>query len=234
MNPALKEPKETILIIEDETEIAEMIQTHLADEGFETRVCFDPRKGLQAASDRAPSLILLDVIMPGMSGIEVCQQLKERESTKEIPIIFLTGQGAEKDIVSGLELGADDYVTKPFSYNLLVARIRAVLRRTHTKQEPAPERAVVGPIVIDFPKHEVTADGVVIALTLAEFQLLGALVRNPGRVLARNNLLQEISREGEPIIERNVDVHIGTLRRKLGQHGGLIVTVRGIGYKIQD
>ncbi len=224
--------KECILIIEDEAEIAEMIQSYLSDEGFEAKVCRDPRDGIEEAVGHHPSLILLDVIMPGLSGIEVCQTLKSREETREIPIIFLTGQGAEKDIISGLELGADDYLTKPFSYNLLVARIRAVLRRAGTKDDPG-QTFSAGPITVDIPRHEVTLEGQAVALTMAEFQLVAALARSPGRVLSRKALLREIAKDDEPIIERNVDVHIGTLRKKLGRHGALILTVRGIGYKFR-
>jgi DNA-binding response OmpR family regulator len=180
-----------------------------------------------------PALVLLDVIMPGMNGIEVARQLKANAATRAIPLIFLTGQGAEPDIVAGLELGADDYLTKPFSYSVLVARIRAVLRRVGEEIEK-DGRLRAGAIELNLDAHEVTVDGKAVTLTLAEFHLLAALLRDYGRVLTRKQLLESIADSPESLIERNVDVHIGTLRKKLGTAGSCILTVRGVGYKCKD
>lgn len=231
---ATEEPQPLILILEDEAEIAELVELRLAEEGFRTRIVLDPREAVRAVAESQPSLVLLDVIMPGISGIEVARQLKANAATRLIPIIFLTGQGAEPDIVAGLELGADDYLTKPFSYSVLVARIRAVLRRGREERPASDALLRTGTITLSEVAHEVSVDGISVSLTLAEFHLLASLMRQRGRVLTRKQLLESIADSPDSLIERNVDVHIGTLRKKLGSAGMLITTVRGVGYKCKD
>ena len=224
--------KNTILIVEDDPDIVELLQYNLEREGFATLAAADGEAGLAAAVDRQPALILLDLMLPGINGLDVCRRLKQDVSTHAIPLIMLTAKGDDADVVLGLGLGADDYVTKPFSPRQLVARIQAVLRRGPVKETTqAPERVEHGPLVVDSARHEVRADGRPVMLTLAEFRLLHALVASPGRVFTRDQLLDRITKGESVIIDRNVDVHVRAIRKKLGKHGGTIVTVRGVGYK---
>jgi len=227
------EPEQAkIWIVDDEPGVAELISQHLRREGFAPEVLADPRVAVVEAESHPPGLILLDILMPGMSGIDVCKRLKEGEKTRAIPVIFLTGQGDESMVVTGLELGADDYLTKPFSLKLLTARIRAVLRRYNSDEGERLEYES-GPIHLDLNSHDVKVNGEAVSLTLAEFHVLVALLREPGRVLTRKTLLHCIARDDKPLIERNVDVHIGTLRKKLGEAGRSLVTVRGVGYRLR-
>jgi DNA-binding response OmpR family regulator len=171
-------------------------------------------------------------MLPGMEGLEVCRELRRREATSTIPLIMLTAKGDEADIVLGLGLGADDYVTKPFSPKQLIARIRAVLRRgTARPATDTVERIDRGPLIIDTARHEVRLDGTPVTLTLAEFRILHALAATPDRVFTRDQLLDKITQGKSVIIDRNVDVHVRAIRKKLGRHGDRIVTVRGVGYK---
>lgn len=223
-----------IWVIDDEPEIGTDIQAYLKAEGFEARVFTDSSQVAELVRNETPDLFLMDILMPGLTGPELVRRLKSTPHTASIPVIFLTGQGDEADVLAGLELGADDYLTKPFSLRLLVARIRAVLRRYRKNPDEAPCTVLQeGPIRMDIEGHEVSVEGQAVSLTGAEFHLLEALLREPGRVLTRKALLQTISKEDRTLIERNVDVHIGTLRRKLGSAGAWVVTVRGIGYKIR-
>jgi DNA-binding response OmpR family regulator len=227
--------RNTILIVEDDPDIVELVQYNLEREGFATLTATDGEAGLATAGSHHPSLILLDLMLPGINGLDVCRRLKAQESTRAIPVIMLTAKGDEADVVLGLGLGADDYVTKPFGPKQLVARIQAVLRRgpvRETAQEP--ERVEHGPLVVDAARHEVILDGRVLAFTLAEFRLLHALLLNPGRVFTRDQLLDKITKGETVIIDRNVDVHVRAIRKKLGKHGGIIVTVRGVGYKCTE
>ena len=230
-----KYSKSRILIIEDEPDILEVLQYNLEREGFQTLSARDGVTGVSEAQKRKPTLILLDLMLPRMDGLEVCRQLRSLSDTKEIPIIMVTAKGEETDVVLGLELGADDYITKPFSPKEVVARIRALLRRTsRSKLSSGTERIEVGPIVIDSGRFEVQVHGAEISLTRAEFRLLHTLATNPGRVLTRDQLLDKVTGGESVVIDRNVDVHIGTIRKKLGEEGARISTVRGVGYKLQD
>jgi DNA-binding response OmpR family regulator len=170
-------------------------------------------------------------MLPGMNGLEVCKTLKKSEDTKSIPIIMLTAKGEESDIVLGLEMGADDYVTKPFSPRELLARVRAILRRTRSGSEKEEQKIVVGPLMIDCTKHEVLFKSQNVALTLAEFRLLRTLASHPGRVFTRDQLIDRITGGEAVVIDRNVDVHVRAIRKKLGEENDVITTVRGVGYK---
>jgi len=227
--------KPSILIIEDDPDIQELLSYNLQKEGFETRQTIDGESGLTAACRKAPSLILLDLMLPGIQGLEVCRQLKQREDCRSIPLIIITAKGEESDIVVGLEMGADDYLVKPFSIKELLARIRAVLRRAGLEQRPAPDTLRIGPLVIDSARHEAAVDGKPLPLTLTEFRVLKALASRPGRVFTRDQLLDKISDGTTFVIDRNIDVHIRSIRQKLGEpHRDLVVTVRGVGYKYRD
>lgn len=224
----------TVLVIEDEEDIRELIRYNLEREGFRVIEAASGEEALPLVRSRAPDLILLDLMLPGIQGLEVCRRIRGREETAAIPLIMVTARGEEPDVVAGLELGADDFVPKPFSPRELVARIRSVLRRGARAAHAATPVRRVGPLEIDTARHEVRAGGEPLQLTLAEFRLLAALAGSPGRVYTRAQLVREITGGEYHIVERNVDVHVRALRKKLGDAGGLIGTVRGVGYKIED
>jgi DNA-binding response OmpR family regulator len=226
----------SILIIEDDPDIIELLRFNLERERYVIRVCRSGEEGVEAARTDRPSLIVLDLGLPGIQGLEVCRILKQTASTKAIPIIMLTARTEESDIVVGLEFGADDYVTKPFKVREFTARVRAVLRR-NAPGEGMVERTgpiVAGPVELDSERHEVRFDGALLPLTPTEFRLLRALAARRGRVLSREQLLREITDGSTFITDRNVDVHVRSLRKKLGHSRDLIVTVRGVGYKLRD
>ena len=227
--------KDNCLVIEDDPDIVELVQYNLHREGFEVYAAKNGEAGIVEASTRRPSLILLDLMLPGIEGLEVCRTLKKNGATRNIPVVMLTAKGEESDIVLGLEMGADDYVTKPFSPRELVARLRAVLRRGALKDPgAAPGLLEMGPLVIDSERHEVTLNGKPVTLTLAEFRLLRALVSNAGRVFTRDQLVEKITAGESIVTDRNVDVHISSLRKKLDSLADAIITVRGVGYKFKD
>jgi DNA-binding response OmpR family regulator len=226
--------KQTILIIEDDPDIQELLKYNLERDGFEVLITDTGEKGFQNAEAQRPSLILLDLMLPGRPGLDVCRDLREHKATKDIPLIMVTAKGEESDIVLGLELGADDYVTKPFSVRELVARIHSVLRRAVTPAAEPEGRLVIGPLMIDDGRHEVEVNGELANLTLAEYRLLRALASSPGRVFTREQLISQITAGGYQIAERNVDVHVAAIRRKITEIADMIVTVRGIGYKFRD
>lgn len=226
--------KELILIVEDEKDIVRMLEYNLKKEGFKTASIHDGNKALDAAGRERPDLILLDLMLPGMDGLEVCRELKKSVNTGSIPIIMLTAKSQESDKVVGLELGADDYVTKPFSPRELVARIKAVLRRGKEKDR-LPETFRVGELAIDFSKIRVTLKGRPVELTAKEFELLKILVSSGGRVLSRDYLLDSIwgLDQSLEIQTRTVDVHIRTLRKKLKGEAKRIITVKNYGYRFE-
>lgn len=224
-----------ILIIEDEPDILELIEYNLEKFGYQVFSAMNGEEGLAKAKSLMPDLILLDVMLPGMDGHDVCKELKKNQESSQIPIVMLTAKGEESDIVVGLELGADDYVTKPFSPNELKARIKAILRRTTVHREMSNQNSfTLGALNINKERHEVTLNGENLTLTLSEFNLLDALCSKPGRVFTREQLLDKISGDNTFLIDRNIDVHIRGLRKKLGEEKELIQTVRGIGYKCKD
>lgn len=226
---------EAILIVDDDVEVSTMLETRLSREGFTVYKAADGKQGLDQARNLKPSLILLDLTMPVMGGLEVCKALRQEQKTKSIPIIMVTAHAEEEDVTRGLEIGADDYVAKPFSTGQLIARIRAVLRRSLNGSAPSPEAPtapiVLGPLTIDLRSHEATLRGNVLPLTLAEFTLLATMAAEPGKAFTREALAEKISRHEGPSENRNIDVHIMSVRKKLGADSGLIQTVRGIGYR---
>ena len=227
---------ESILVIEDDSDIRELVQFNLARQGFAVMEAKDGEDGLGKAKQLKPDLIVLDLMLPGLDGIDVCKTLRGGPETKGIPIVILSAKGEESDIVVGLELGADDYVCKPFSPRELIARIRAVLRRTKVEstETESEERYTVGPIEIDAARHEVFHRNEPMQLTLAEYRLLSTLVSRPGRVFTRGQLLEKIAGTDTFVIDRNVDVHVRAIRKKLGEDSDFIVTVRGVGYKCRE
>lgn len=223
-----------IYCVEDDNNIRDLVVYTLNSTGLEGEGFPDARTFKDALLKKLPDLILLDIMLPGEDGIQILKKLREGEVTKDIPVIMVTAKGAEFDKVQALDLGADDYVTKPFGMMELVSRIRAVLRRTRAKNQTTQEEILsIGPIRLDSARHEVTTDGKPVQLTLKEYELLRKMMENEGVVLTRDQLLVDIwgyDFDGET---RTVDVHIRTLRTKLGDAGDLIETVRGVGYRIK-
>ncbi|NKB87239.1 MAG: response regulator [Acidobacteria bacterium] len=227
--------KPRVLVIEDEADIRELIRYNLEQEGFKVREAPTGEEGIVDARKKLPDVILLDLMLPGIQGLEVCRRLRSMNETRNTPLIMVTAKDDEADIVAGLEMGADDYLAKPFSTRELVARLRSVLRRGPASEaEPRDAVASVGPLEIDARRHEASIDGSALKLTLAEFKLLQALTDNPGRVFTRAQLIRNITGGDTHIVERNIDVHVRSLRKKLADHGHLIKTVRGVGYKIEE
>ena len=219
-----------IFCVEDDDNIRELVIYTLETTGLEARGFADGTACMEALAFDTPELVLLDIMLPGEDGLEILKKLKNSSKTKDIPVIMVTAKGSEYDKVVGLDSGADDYVTKPFGMMELISRIKAVLRRSGKQQDKT--KLSVGGISLDTKKHEVKVDGEQVVLTLKEFELLEKLMRNQGIVLTRDQLLTEIwgyDFDGET---RTVDVHIRTLRQKLGEQGSLVKTVRGVGYRI--
>jgi phosphate regulon transcriptional regulator PhoB len=224
--------KEKILIVDDEKDIVKMIDYNLKKEGYRTLSAHDGEEALELSKRDHPDIIILDLMLPGIDGLDVCRILKKEEKTSSIPIIMLTAKTKETDKIVGLEIGADDYVTKPFSPRELLARIKAVLRRVKEK-EKLPEVVEIGDLAIDFAKISVNVKGKPIELTAKEFELLKTLIKAKGRVLSRDYLLDTIWGYDKAIeIEtRTVDVHIRTLRKKLKSEARRIITVKNYGYR---
>jgi DNA-binding response OmpR family regulator len=223
--------KGKIELIEDDHDIVEMIEYNLKEEGYRTVSAFDGKNGIEIAKREKPDLIILDIMLPAIDGFEVCRILKQQESTSHIPIIILSAKSRETDKVVGLELGADDYMTKPFSPRELIARIKAVLRR-HKEQPPIEIKR--GQIVIDGVKHKVLVKGQEVELTATEFRLLETLAKRPGAVFSRNQLLDAVGSDESMVYDRTIDAHVKSLRRKLGGAKDYIETVRGIGYRFRE
>lgn len=226
---------ERIFIIEDEEDIEAVIAYNLQREGFVVTSANDGKQGYLTAKKEKPDLILLDLMLPGMNGLDVCRSLKTEEGTKHIPIIMITAKGDESDIVLGLGLGADDYVTKPFSTKELVARAKAVLRRTKKKAEPVASALITHlDITLDPERHKVQVAGEDIVFTATEFKVVQVLMAQPGRVFTREQLLNVAVGENIAVIDRNIDVHIRSIRKKLGEEKQYIETIRGVGYRLRD
>jgi len=226
--------REHILIIEDETDIQELIQFNLEKEGYRVTSTLTGEEGISQVKTSPPDLILLDLMLPGIDGFEVCRRLKSDNETRKIPIVMITAKGEESDIVSGLELGADDYITKPFKPRILIARIRSVLRRV--KKDFTEESSIISihNIKIDSSKFKVTIDDVPIILTATEFYILKLLIRRPGWVFTRGQIIDAVKGTDYPVTDRSVDVQITGLRKKLKSGGKYIETVRGIGYRFKE
>ena len=222
----------TILVVEDEREIAELIAFNLEQQGFNVVTALDGIAGLDEARRTIPDLILLDLMLPKLQGTELCKMLKTNEKTAAIPVIMLTAKGEEIDKVVGLEVGADDYVVKPFSVRELMLRVKAVLKRSKSQGEPSPV-ITAGAVCIDAVRHSVTSHGVEVSLTSVEFKLLLTLAQRLGRVQSREQLLRDVWGYNYVEDTRTVDTHITRLRTKLGRGGDLIKTIRGFGYKME-
>jgi two-component system alkaline phosphatase synthesis response regulator PhoP len=227
--------KKRILIIEDEEDIRELIRYTLDREGFGVSEVGTGEEGLRSAADRNPDLVLLDLMLPGKDGLSVCRELKGDEATRNIPVIMVTARGEESDIVAGLELGAEDYVVKPFSPKVLAARIRSVLRRREAAASASPADVLsFGSLTIHPGRHEVLVQGRPIELTASEFGILHFLARRPGWVFTRHQIVDAVHGSDYPVTERSVDVQIVGLRKKLKKAGERVETVRGVGYRFQD
>jgi len=225
--------KPRILLLEDEEDIASLIKLQADISGYKLHVEVDGLNGFSAIKRDKPDLVILDIMLPGQSGLDVCRKMKNDLELKDIPAIMLSAKSEEIDVILGLELGADDYVTKPFSPKILFSRIKALLRR-HKEPEKAPKKIEFGPFTVDTESFQVRKRGKIFILTLSEFGILRRLASNIGKVMTRNQLLDNVQNEEAFIVDRNIDVHIAALRRKLGPNFHWIETVRGVGYRFKE
>ncbi len=226
--------KPTILIVEDEADIRELVRYHLEQEGYAVEEADSGEKALERAAAIRPALVVLDLMLPGTDGLEVCRRLRTDDTLRELPVIMLTAKGTEVDRILGLELGADDYITKPFSPRELVARVRAVLRRAASVAGPPHESFLRGRLQVNFDTYEVAVDGRPVALSLREFELLKFFVQHPHRVYDRLQLLDLVWGQDVHVEPRTVDVHVRRLRKVIERDDStpeLLLTVRGVGYK---
>jgi len=233
VNPFQKSQRHSLLLVDDDPEILTLLQAKLKDEPFEIFTATEGESALNTVRTQKPDLVVLDVNLPGLSGLEICRSLKADKNTRGIPIIMLSARSDEIDRVLGLEFGADDYVTKPFNTQELILRINNVLKRVY-KEEEAIEVFTQGDLTVDFLKHEVTVKGQPIQLTLTEFKLLSSLLESIGHVKTREYLLEHIWDHGEGVFSRTIDTHIQRLRTKLKEAGRYIETIRGVGYRFQE
>src|SRR5437763_966854 len=224
--------KPRILIIEDERGLTEVLSYNLQREGYETSVAHDGAEGLRKAQTNPPDLVILDLMLPGLDGLEICRQLRAGKQTARVPILMLTAKSEETDQVVGFSVGADDYVTKPFSVKVLLQRVRALQRRAESTSEPVGVSEHLG-VRVDRVKHKATHSGAEVDLTPTQFRLLECLLRQPGRAFSRAQLMDAAIEEGAVVLERTIDVHVKTLRKKLGA-ADLIETVRGVGYRFRE
>ena len=225
---------ETILVVEDEADILEVVRFNLHKEGYRVVCAKTGEEGLDSARRMHPDLVVLDIMLPGIDGIDVCKVIRNNNETREIPVVMLTAKSDEADIVTGLEVGADDYVVKPFSPRVLSARIKSVLRRRKVQPVDANDVVTIGGMVIDPRRHVVTIDEQTIDLTFTEFGLLHFLARHPGWVFTRYQIVDAVHGENYAVTDRSVDVQVVGLRKKLGDYSELIETVRGVGYRLKE
>ncbi|MBN2444261.1 MAG: response regulator [Spirochaetales bacterium] len=226
-----------ILVVEDDKNILELIEYNLNKKGYKITCVSTGENALMAVGEQKPDLILLDLMLPGIDGITICDLLKNSDTTKDIPVIMVTAKGEEEDVVKGLKVGADDYVTKPFSINVLLARIAAVLRRSGGKSSGKGEveqPLLIHDLSIDPVRHKILLQNKPIELTLTEYKILYYLARHPGRVFTRYQIVEAVRGEGYVVTERSIDVLIFGLRKKLGELEDYIETVRGIGYRFKE
>jgi len=226
--------KERILVVDDEEDILQLVEYNLAKEGYRVRCVASGEEALKFARGEKPDLMMLDLMLPGIDGLDVCKTLKGDSRTKTIPVIMVSAKGEESDIVSGLELGADDYVVKPFSPTVLKARVRSVLRRTRASGHDDDQVVKIKELLIDPVRHEVSLRGESLVLTATEFKTLHFLASNAGRVYTRFQIVVAVHGDNYPVTDRSVDVQIVGLRKKLDDYGDLIETVRGIGYRFRE
>jgi len=226
--------REHVLAVDDEADILELLEYNLKEHGYKVTAIATGEDAIKAARRELPDLVLLDLMLPGVDGLEVAKTLKADEATSRIPIVMLTAKGAESDIIVGLELGADDYVTKPFSPRVLLARIRAVLRRKIAAPDDEQGTIKRGDLTIDPERREVFLKKKPIELTFTEFEVLRLMASRPGRVWTRYQVIDAVKGSDYPVTDRSVDVQIAGLRKKLGKSAELIETVRGVGYRFRD
>ncbi len=219
-----------VLIVEDEKDIADLVSFHVTREGCAARIAQSGRMALAEVARSRPDLVILDIMLPDLDGLEVCRKLKRDGETRAIPILMVSARGEEADIVAGLELGAEDYVTKPFSPKVLLARVKAVLRRHD--HGSSPQLSIGRAIRIDPARHEVSIEGKPIELTLTQYRLLHYLALRPGFVRTRDQIVSAVRGEGTVLSSRAIDVHVAALRQRLGERGDMIETVRGVGYRL--
>jgi two-component system alkaline phosphatase synthesis response regulator PhoP len=225
--------KEAILVVDDEADILELVRYNLAKDGYQIACVSTGEDALAFVRNNPPQLVLLDLMLPGIDGLDVCRSIKSDPKTKHISVIMLSARGEEADIVSGLELGADDYLVKPFSPRVLSARIRTVLRRNRSAPEDAGRALSIESLQIDPARHEVKISGELLDLTSTEFKVLHFLARHPGWVFTRQQIVDAVHGEDYPVTDRSVDVQIVGLRKKMGDCGVLVETVRGVGYRFK-
>lgn len=226
--------KEKIFVVDDEQDILELVEFILFKENYRVK-CFDSGEEiLKAVKEDKPDLVLLDLMLPGVDGFDVCKIMKNDETLQDVPVIMLTAKGEEADVVSGLEIGADDYIVKPFSSRVLSARVKAMLRRKSNAPTNEDDIIRVNNIVIHPGRHEVTIEGKTLDLTFSEFRLLQLLAQKPGWVYTRYQIVDALRGSDYPVTERAIDVQIVGLRKKLGKQGKYIETVRGVGYRYRD
>jgi len=225
--------KKRILLIEDEEDIAALIKLQAELSGYKMHVEVDGLNGFRAIEREKPDLVILDIMLPGQNGFDICRKMKSNPELKNIPVIVLSAKGEEIDVILGLELGADDYVAKPFSPKVLFSRIKAVLRRGK-EAEKTPKILSFGDFTLEVDRYLLRKLDKIIAITLSEFGILKRLLTNRGKVLTRNQLLDDIHNDDAFIVDRNIDVHIASLRKKLGPHFDWIETVRGVGYRFRE
>ncbi|MCA9290760.1 MAG: response regulator transcription factor [Phycisphaerales bacterium] len=228
-----------VIVVEDEPDIGELIRFHVGREGLEAKVIQSGRVALAEIRAQPPSLVILDLMLPDLDGLEICRRLKWDEATRAVPILIVSAKGEESDIVAGLELGADDYVTKPFSPKVLMARMKNIIRRRDQVNEPDGGgstclRLAGGRLVIDLDRHVVTAADAPIELTRTEFEILRCLATRPGFVRTRDQIIAAVHGEHTVLMSRTVDVHVTAIRRKLGALGAMVQTVRGVGYRLEE
>ena len=226
--------KERILVVDDEEDILELVRYNLSREGYQVSGAQSGESALKMAEFGNFDLVVLDLMLPGIDGLEVAKRLKKHSATREVPIIMLTAKGEEADIVTGLELGADDYVTKPFSPRVLIARVRTVLRRKGEEPEASGQIIHVHNLEIHPGRRQVSTGGAPVDLTYTEFQVLYVLAKRPGWVFSRSQIVDAVRGSDYPVTDRSVDVQIVGLRKKLGEYGKYIETVRGVGYRFKE
>lgn len=228
--------KTKILIVEDERNLADVLAMNLQREGFEVITAYDGADGLRQAQLRLPDLIVLDLMLPVKPGLEVCQELRAGSRTRDIPIVMVTAKAEESDELVGLAMGADDYVTKPYSLKVLIQRIKKELRHRQTQEDPSVGGSVyeAAGVVVDRHRHRASHQGRELILTPTEFRLLEVLLRQAGRAFTRHELMDAAIGEDAMVLERTIDVHIKSLRKKLGEAADLIETVRGVGYRFRE
>ena len=227
--------KKQIIVVEDEPDILDVLSYNLEREGFEVKTCQNGADSIELIFRVIPDLILLDLMLPGMDGLEVCRQLKSDNRSKHIPIIMVTAKGEESDVVLGLGIGADDYIAKPFSPKELIARVKAVLRRAVEEKDLIVKQVIaIGELIIDANKHKVTLRKKEAKLTATEFRLLHYLACNPGRVFSREQLLDQAFRNDVVVVDRNIDVHVRAIRKKIDPDQYYVETIRGVGYRFRE